>query len=72
MSQVGHEDAKTTLNIYAQVLRRRDRSHVGEAFDRLMADAVPSPPGVKMPSTNREQHARDGSDRPARRAAPRP
>jgi len=35
MSQVGHEDAKTTLNIYAQVLRGRDRTHVGEAFDRL-------------------------------------
>lgn len=24
MSQVGHEDAKTTLNIYAQVVRHRD------------------------------------------------
>ncbi len=42
MSQVGHEDAKTTLNIYAQVLRRRDRSKVSSAFDKLVADAIPS------------------------------
>jgi len=40
--QVGHEDASTTLNIYAQVLKRRDRQHHGEAFDALMAGAVPS------------------------------
>jgi hypothetical protein len=43
-SQVGHEDATTTLNIYALVLRRRDRSRHGEAFDALMTDAVPSGP----------------------------
>jgi hypothetical protein len=42
MSQVGHEDAKTTLNIYAQVLRRRDRPSVSTAFDQLVADAIPS------------------------------
>jgi integrase len=41
MSQVGHEDSKTTLEIYAQVLKRRQRGAVGEAFDRLMQDAVP-------------------------------
>lgn len=40
-SQVGHQDATTTLNIYAQVLRRRDRKHHGQAFDALMADVVP-------------------------------
>ena len=40
--QVGHEDASTTLNIYAQVLKRRDRRRHGEAFDALMAGAVPS------------------------------
>jgi len=37
-----HEDATTTLNIYAQVLKRRDRQRHGEAFDALMAGAVPS------------------------------
>jgi 5'-deoxynucleotidase YfbR-like HD superfamily hydrolase len=40
--QVGHEDAKTTLDIYAQVLKRRDRRRHGEAFDALMTGAVPS------------------------------
>jgi integrase len=41
-AQVGHEDPTTTLAIYAQVLKRRDRRRLGEAFDALMADAVPS------------------------------
>jgi hypothetical protein len=41
-AQVGHEDPTTTLHIYAQVLKRRDRQRHGEAFDALMADAVPS------------------------------
>ena len=40
--QVGHEDATTTLNIYAQVLKRQDRRRHGRAFDALMAGAVPS------------------------------
>jgi integrase len=40
--QVGHEDPTTTLDIYAQVLKRRDRRRHGEAFDALMVDAVPS------------------------------
>jgi integrase len=42
MSQVGHADSATTLEIYSQVLERRERRTVGEAFDRLMRDAVPS------------------------------
>jgi integrase len=42
MSQVGHADSATTLEIYSQVLKRRERRTVGEAFDRLMRDAVPS------------------------------
>ncbi|MBV9197389.1 MAG: hypothetical protein JO168_24910 [Solirubrobacterales bacterium] len=32
----------TILEIYAQVLKRRDRRRHGEAFDALMADAIPS------------------------------
>lgn len=35
--QVGHRDAKMTLEIYAKVAARRDRSAHGDAFDRLMA-----------------------------------
>jgi integrase len=41
-AQVGHEDPTTTLQIYAQVLKRRDRRRHGEAFDALMTGAVPS------------------------------
>jgi hypothetical protein len=41
-AQVGHEDPTTTLEIYAQVLKRRDRRRHGEAFDALMVDAIPS------------------------------
>jgi integrase len=43
-AQVGHDDPTTTLQIYAQVLRRRDRRRHGEAFDALMSGAVPTPP----------------------------
>jgi integrase len=42
MGQVGHADSATTLEVYSQVLERRERRTVGEAFDRLMRDAVPS------------------------------
>jgi integrase len=50
-AQVGHEDPTTTLEIYAQVLKRRDRRRHGEAFDALMADAVPSAASIIMRST---------------------
>jgi integrase len=36
MAQVGHSDSKVTLEIYAQVLKRRDREQVGRAFDHLL------------------------------------
>jgi len=49
-AQVGHEDPTTTLEIYAQVLKRRDRRRHGEAFDALMADAVPSAPSIIIQS----------------------
>ncbi|MBV9681091.1 MAG: site-specific integrase [Solirubrobacterales bacterium] len=49
--QVGHEDPSTTLEIYAQVLKRRDRRRHGEAFDALMADAIPSAASIMMPGT---------------------
>ncbi|MGH2929251.1 MAG: tyrosine-type recombinase/integrase, partial [Solirubrobacteraceae bacterium] len=47
-AQVGHEDPTTTLTIYAQVLKRRDRRRHGEAFDALMADAIPSAPSTMI------------------------
>jgi hypothetical protein len=36
MAQVGHADSKVTLEIYARVLKRRDREQVGSAFDELL------------------------------------
>ncbi len=38
MSQVGHADSKMTLDVYAQLEQRVERSH-GTAFDSLMRDA---------------------------------
>ena len=38
-----------TLNVYTQVLQRKDRDLYTEAFDRLMADAIPSASAVKIP-----------------------
>lgn len=37
--QVGHEDTKTTQEIYARVLRRQQRARVGAAFNELMYGA---------------------------------
>jgi hypothetical protein len=34
MSQVGHADSKMTLDVYAQLQQRADRSH-GTSFDAL-------------------------------------
>ena len=42
-AQVGHEDPTTTLEIYAQVLKRRDRRRHGEAFDALSWRAANRP-----------------------------
>jgi hypothetical protein len=36
MAQVGHDDSKVTLEIYARVLKRRDRDDIGRAFDHLL------------------------------------
>jgi integrase len=36
MAQVGHDDSKVTLEIYARVLKRRDRDQIGRAFDALL------------------------------------
>src|SRR6185437_12564892 len=55
MSQVGHADSRTTLEIYAQVQKRLSRKKVHRAFDDLLAGAgsadaieVPTDPGGKM------------------------
>ena len=38
MSQVGHADSKMTMDVYAQLEQRADRSH-GTRFDALMSGA---------------------------------
>jgi hypothetical protein len=38
MSQVGHADSKMTMDVYAQLEQRVDRSH-GTAFDELVRRA---------------------------------
>ena len=58
--QVGHENAKMTLDVYTQVLQRKDRDLYTEAFDRLMADAIPSASAVKIPPNP----AREGAAMP--------
>jgi hypothetical protein len=63
-AQVGHEDPTTTLAIYAQVLKRRDRRRHGEAFDALMADAVPSAASIIMSGKPRSE-GRDTLDMPS-------
>jgi integrase len=50
-AQVGHRDPKLTLSIYALVVQRRDRRQFGDAFDRLMRDAIPSMRHATMQST---------------------
>jgi hypothetical protein len=49
-AQVGHADAKVTLEIYALVIKRRNRTQFAEAFDGLMRDSVPSSGPAKMPT----------------------
>jgi integrase len=46
MAQVGHEDSKVTLELYARVLKRRDREQVGRAFDRLLVGGGDEPPAA--------------------------
>jgi len=60
--QVGHEDPTTTLEIYAQVLKRRDRRRHGEAFDALMADAVPSAASIMMRANSDRSESRVALD----------
>ena len=59
MSQVGHADSRTTLEIYAQVQKRLSRKNVHRAFDDLLASAgsadaigVPTDRGDKMSQLN--------------------
>ena len=59
-AQVGHTDPKVTLEIYAIVLKRRERRQFAAAVDALMEDAIPSMQRARMLTTGFE-HAADGA-----------
>ena len=59
MAQVGHEDSKVTLQIYAQVLKRRDRDDIGRAFDTSCSDEITRPTTLRRRLTRRTQAARE-------------
>jgi hypothetical protein len=65
MAQVGHEDSKLTLQIYARVLKRRDRDEIGRAFDHLLlgldeTEISPSMDPVNTPREARERGRTSG------------
>jgi integrase len=65
MRQVGHEDSRTTLEVYARVQQRLSRKQIHQAFDDLLANA--GQPAV-VPTEARENMSRStiaSSPRPA-------
>ena len=52
MRQVGHEDSRTTLEVYAQVQQRLSRKQVHQAFDDLLASAGEA---TDVPTEGREK-----------------
>ena len=65
MAQVGHGDSKVTLEIYAQVLKRRDREQIGRAFDHLLVGGGTGEPHTAARAATR---AISRSETAARRA----
>ena len=55
MRQVGHEDSRTTLEVYAQVQQRLSRKQVHQAFDDLLASAGET---ADVPPDGREKMSR--------------
>jgi integrase len=53
MAQVGHADSKVTLEIYAQVLKRRDREQIGRAFDHLLVGGAHDEPPTTATASKR-------------------
>jgi hypothetical protein len=51
------------LEIYAHVLKRRDRTRLGTAFDALMRDAIPSMQHAKMRDGGWQRPVADGPER---------
>jgi len=55
MRQVGHEDSRTTLEVYAQVQQRLSRKQVHQAFDDLLASTGEA---MNIPTERREKMSR--------------
>jgi hypothetical protein len=55
MQQVGHEDSRTTLEVYAQVQQRLSRKQVHQAFDDLLSSAGGS---TDIPTEGHEKMSR--------------
>jgi len=73
MSQVGHADSKMTMDVYAQLEQRAQRSH-GTAFDRIVRTAREQLEGRSAPSTTLKHWATIGprSENPLAAAPPEP
>jgi len=70
MDQVGHEDSKTTLEIYAQVQKRLSRPQVKRAFEALLAETDLGSAGI--PADAREEMSRQTSGSAKKHAGRRP
>jgi integrase len=66
MSQVGHADSKMTMDVYAQLEQRVDRSH-GESFDRLVRDAREQTAGIARLAAPAEAGDAGKGSKPVRR-----
>lgn len=56
MDQVGHEDAKTTVEIHAYVQKRVSRPQVKRAFEELLARTDVGGPGVPAEAREKTSH----------------
>jgi hypothetical protein len=56
--QLGHGSAKLTLEVYTRVSDSRDRAQLGQAFDELVAGAVPA---GATPDAAADEPARTGA-----------
>ena len=67
MSQVGHADSKMTLDVYAQLEQRADRTH-GTSFDALIrrADQARRDAELVMKRSRGPQNAETGPEIAAR------
>jgi len=69
MDQVGHDDSKTTLEIYAQVQKRLSRRQVKRAFEELLADTETGAPvmttGGREKMSNQAQRTTESGPRRA-------